>query len=121
VTLNAGQSVTFTLHFSPISAGTVTGSFAIASTDTNANLTLPASGTGVTPGLLTANPSNQIFGNVTVCTSKSLSQTLTNSGGSTLTISNAVTTGSGFALSGLALPLTLNPGQSTSFTVKFAP
>jgi hypothetical protein len=121
ITLNAGQSVTFTLQFSPVSAGTVTGRFAIVSTATNANLTLPASGTGVTPGLLTANPTNQSFGNVTVGSSKSLSQTLTNSGGSSLTISNAVTIGSGFTLSGLALPLTLNPGQSTSFTLKFAP
>jgi hypothetical protein len=121
ITLNAGQSVTVALHFSPASAGSVTGSFAIVSTATNANLSLPASGTGVTPGLLTASPASQSFGNVTVGIKKSLSQTLTNSGGSSLTISNAVTTGSGFTLSGLSLPLTLNPGQSTSFPLKFAP
>ena len=121
VTLNAGQSATFTVQFAPQSSGPVTGSFAIVSTAPNANLRLPASGTGVTPGQLTATPTSQDFSNVQVGSSKSMSQTLTNSGGSGLTIFQASTTGSGFSVTGLTLPLTLNAGQSTSFTLKFTP
>jgi Cep192 domain 4/Abnormal spindle-like microcephaly-assoc'd, ASPM-SPD-2-Hydin/HYDIN/CFA65/VesB-like, Ig-like domain len=121
ISLNAGQSTTFSIEFSPATAGNSSGSFAVLSTATNANLTLPASGTGVAPGLLTANPPSQSFGTVSVGTSKSLSQTFSNSGGSNLTIANATITGAGFTSSGLTLPLTLNPGQSTTFTVKFAP
>jgi Abnormal spindle-like microcephaly-assoc'd, ASPM-SPD-2-Hydin len=121
VTLSAGQSTTFTVQFSPQSAANVTGSFTIVSTASNANLSVPATGNGVTPGQVTANPASQSFGNVQVGSSKSLAQTLTNSGGSTLTISQATITGPGFSLSGLTLPLTLNAGQSTTFTLKFTP
>jgi hypothetical protein len=121
ITLNAGQSTTFSIEFSPATAGNSSGSFAVASTASNAHLTLPASGTGVAPGLLTANPISQSFGNVNVGSGKSLPQTFSNSGGSSLTIANATITGPGFTSSGLTLPLTLNPGQSTTFTVKFTP
>src|SRR5262249_6027335 len=35
--------------------------------------------------------------------------------------SQASTTGNGFGMTGLAMPMTLAPGQSTAFTVSFAP
>ena len=38
-----------------------------------------------------------------------------------MTLSQASVTGSGFSISGLTLPLTLTPGQSTNFNVAFAP
>jgi hypothetical protein len=120
-TLNAGQSATFTVQFGAQAAGNVTGAFSIISNATNTNLAIPASGTGVTPGQITAIPSSQSFGSVQVGNNKSLSQALTNSGGSSLIISQATVTGSGFSMSGLTLPLTLNPGQSTNFTLKFTP
>jgi Abnormal spindle-like microcephaly-assoc'd, ASPM-SPD-2-Hydin len=121
LTLNAGQSTTFTVQFGPQSAGSSTGSFAIVSNASNPNLAVPASGIGVTPGQITASPSGQSFGTVQVGNNKSLLQTLTNSGGSSLTISQTTVTGSGFSLSGLTLPLTLNAGQSANFTLKFTP
>jgi len=46
---------------------------------------------------------------------------LTNTGTGSLTISAATVTGSGFSISGLTLPLTLTLGQSTTFSVTFAP
>src|ERR1019366_7045268 len=61
------------------------------------------------------------FGSVQVGSSASLPETLTNSGGTSLTISAASASGSGFSFSGLTLPLTLSAGQSTSFTVVFSP
>src|SRR5207302_3104879 len=50
------------------------------------------------------------------------SQTLTNSSTtSSVTISQASVTGTGFRIGGLSLPLTLAAGHSVSFSVKFAP
>jgi len=79
------------------------------------------SGTGVTPGLLTANPASQSFGNVATGSAKTLSQTLTNSGGSALTISQVSPSGTGFSFSGINPPVTLSAGQSFTFNVSFTP
>ncbi len=121
VTLTAGQSTSFKVLFSPTASGAVSGNVSITSTGTDSNLNIPLTGTGVTQGTLTANPTSLAFGSVQVGKSSSLSETLTNSGGSSLTISAASASGAGFSLSGLTLPMTLNPGQGTSFTVMFSP
>src|SRR3989454_974272 len=47
--------------------------------------------------------------------------TLTNSGGANLTIAQGHVTGAGFSISGLAVPLSLPPGQSSTLSVQFAP
>jgi hypothetical protein len=121
VTLTPSQSVAFSVKFAPTAAGAVSGNVAIVSDASNSPLNIALTGTGITPGQLTPNPTSLSFGNVTVGSSKSLPETLTNSGGSSLTISAASATGSGYSISGLTLPLTLTAGQSTSFTVKYAP
>jgi hypothetical protein len=46
---------------------------------------------------------------------------LTNTGTARLTVSAATHTGPGFGISGLSLPLTLNPGKGTNFSADFAP
>jgi hypothetical protein len=121
LTLNAGQSTAFSAIFAPTAAGAANGTVTINSSASNATLSVPLSGTGLAQGQLSPNPSSFSFGNVQVGSSKSLSETLTNAGGTTLTISAASASGSGFSLSGLTVPVTLNAGQSTSFTVLFAP
>ncbi len=121
LTLSAGQSTSFTVVFAPTASGADSGNITITSSGSNSDLTIPLSGTGVAPGMLTTNPTSLAFGSVQVGNNSSLSETLTNSGGSSLTISAASASGAGFSLSGLSLPLTLNAGQSTSFTVQFAP
>jgi hypothetical protein len=120
-TLAANQSTTFTATFAPGSAGAVTGNVAVTSAASNPSLTIALSGTGVTPGTLAANPTSIAFGNVQVGSNQSQSESLSNSGGSALHISNATLTGVGFATSGLSVPATLNAGQSLTFTVTFAP
>ena len=119
--LSAGSSATFNAVFTPTAAGVASGTLTINSDAINPTLVVPLSGTGLTPGQLSANPSSFGFGNVQIGTSTPLSGTLTNSGGSSLTISAASVSGSAFSLSGLTLPLTLTAGQSTSFTVRFSP
>jgi hypothetical protein len=121
LTLSAGQSASFTVMFAPTGSGAASGNITITSNGSNPTLSIPLSGTGLTQGALKANPTSVGFGNVQDGSNSSLSETLTNSGGSSLTISAATGTGTGFSLSGLTLPVTLNSGQSTSFTVVFSP
>src|SRR5206468_2303151 len=121
LTLAAGQSQSFNVTIAPQVAGTVSGSISIASDATNPTLSILLSATAVTPGSLVSNPSSLSFGNVQTGTSQTLSATLTNSGGTSVTISQASASGSGYTLSGLSLPTTLSAGQSKTFSVQFAP
>jgi len=121
LTLTPGQSSTFTVTYAPQSAGAPTGNISVASNASNANLTIPLSGTGTTAGQLTSAPTSVGFSNVQVGTSQSQTVTLSNSGGSTVSISQALITGSGFSLSGMSVPVTLAAGQSTTFQVSFVP
>jgi hypothetical protein len=72
-------------------------------------------------GTLTINPESVAFGNVAVGTSSSQSTTLTNTGTASVTVTQAGVTGTGFSITGLTTPLTLTAGESTKFTVAFAP
>ncbi|MGO9539331.1 MAG: choice-of-anchor D domain-containing protein [Terriglobales bacterium] len=120
-TLAAGQSTSFNALFSPTAGGAASGSVTITSNGSDSSLSIALSGTGVTQGTLTANPTSLAFGSVQVGNSTNLSETLTNTGGSAVTISQANLTGAMFAISGLTLPQTLNPNQSVTFTATFTP
>ena len=117
LTLNAGQSITLMAAFAPQSAGTSGGSLFIS----GPGLAIPLSGTGETPGQLTANPASLAFGSVQDGSNLTLTDSLTNTGAASVTISQASVTGVAFSMSGLNPPLTLNPGASVTFTVVFAP
>ncbi len=121
VTLTAGQSASFTVKFTPASAGSVSGNVTVTSNASNPTLTIPLSGTGVAPGALGSNPTSLSFGSVTVGSNQSQSETVTNTGGSSVTISQVGVSGTGYSLSGITTPVTLTAGQSTSFTVTFTP
>jgi HYDIN/CFA65/VesB-like, Ig-like domain/Abnormal spindle-like microcephaly-assoc'd, ASPM-SPD-2-Hydin len=120
-TLNAGQTATLAVKFAPGAAGTASGSVAIASNAPNSTLNIALSGTGVSMSSLAANPTSLPFGNVTVGSNRTQNVTLTNSGGTSVTINQVSTNGAGFTVTGISVPLTLNPGLSTSLAVKFAP
>src|SRR5437870_2474760 len=122
LTLSAGQRTSFNVAFAPTGAGSVTGSLSLVSDAPNSPSTIALSGAGVTSTfLLTASPTSLSFGNVTAG-SKSAPQTvtLTNSGNSSVSISQINVSGSGFSASGLTAPLTLAAGQTASFSVVFA-
>lgn len=118
-TIAAGQTATFSASYSPTSATTVSGSITIASTATNAALSIPVVGTG-TQGALKANQSSVSFGNVAVNSSASATVTLSNTGTAAVSITGGSVTGTGFSMGSLAAQ-TLNPGQTASFSVTFAP
>jgi hypothetical protein len=121
VTLAAGQSATFTVTFTPQSAANASGNITITSTASNPTLAIPLSGTGTAPGSLSSNPTSLSFGTVQLGSNQSLSETVTNTGGSAVTISQVGISGTGFSLSGITAPVTLTAGQSASFTVTFTP
>jgi len=56
-----------------------------------------------------------------VNSSATQSLTLTSSGTSAVTVSSASAAGTGFALVGGSFPVTLNPNQTLTLTVRFAP
>ena len=74
-----------------------------------------------TAAALSVAHSSIAFGTVQTGTSQSLSDTLSNTGGTSLTVTQVTASGPGFSTTGLSLPLTLAPGQSASLTVTFAP
>ncbi len=120
-TLQGGQSATFSVSFAPTSAASASGSVTVTSTASNATLTIPLTGTGVAPGVLGANPTSLSFGNVQVGAKQTLTETITNTGGSTVTVSQVAASGSGYSVSGITTPTTLPTGQSASFSVTFTP
>ena len=131
--LAPGQSVSLITIFAPQSGGVIIGSLSLAysvpkaknhgrgSPTSNSTATISFTGTGTSPGQLTANPSSLNFANVQVGGSLTLMDSLTNTGGASVTISQATVTGPGFGISGMNIPLTLNPGASVTFSVGFAP
>jgi hypothetical protein len=121
LTLGAGQSATLSVVFAPQSAGSVTGNIAIISNASDSTLNLPLSGSTVMPGQLTANPASLAFGSVQAGANVTLTDALTNTGGSSVTLSQTTVTGTGFSISGLSFPLVLNPGASVTFSAVFAP
>lgn len=121
LTLASGQSQGFTVIFTPQSAGSVSGNLAIANTGSSPKVNVALSGGPATAGAVTLNPASLNFGNVTVGSSQGLPETVTNSGGSSVTITQANPTGTGFSVSGLNLPLVLAAGQSQAFSVTFTP
>ncbi len=72
-------------------------------------------------GSLGSNPANLNFGSVTLGKNQTLSTSITNSGGSSVTISQVSVSGTGFTMSGVNTPLTLSAGQSTALSINFAP
>ena len=123
LTLAAGQSMDFSVTFSPSNSGTANGNVTINSDASNSTLTIPVSGTGtaVAAGFLTTSSTDLNFGSVTVGSNQSLSTIITNTGDATVTISQVGLSGAGFIVNGIATPLTLAAGQSTSLDAKFAP
>src|ERR1022692_1492763 len=117
LTLGPGQSVTLSVAFAPQWAGQTGGSMFIP----GPGLAIPLTGTGTTPGQLSANPSSLSFGSIQDGGTLTLMDSLTNTDASSVTISQATASGAGFGISGLNVPLVLNPGASVTFTVLFTP
>jgi hypothetical protein len=89
------------------SVGTVSASFAL-----QLNAATPNLGIGAT---------SVAFGNVALNTTSTRHLILTSTGTAPVTINSATPTGSGFTVSGVTFPVTLNPTQAVTLNVQFDP
>jgi Abnormal spindle-like microcephaly-assoc'd, ASPM-SPD-2-Hydin len=119
----SGQTMSYTVVFTPTTAGTAAGSITFSNAATGQTLSVPLSGTGVAPpvGSLSASTVSLNFGNVAINSTQSQSVTITNTGATTVTVSAVTVTGAGFSLGQLQTPFTLASNQTASLTVVFAP
>ena len=118
--LPAGQSVDLNVSFTA-TAGLTIGTVQFSSNASNPTLVLDVRGGGTSSVSLTASPSTVPFGPVAIGASSTVPVVLRNDRPFNLTLQGALTTGSGFSVSGAPFPLTLNPGQSVTLNVSFAP
>ena len=116
-----------------VATGATSASFTatVSSVSTSQAVTLTASANSVTKTFalqlsasvitLGISSSSLSFGNVNVNSASSQTLTLSSTGTTAVTVSAAGVTGSGFTVSGVTFPLTLNPNKTATLTVKFAP
>ena len=71
--------------------------------------------------ILTINAQSVSFGNVAVKGSSTQSIVFTSSGSTAVKVNAPTLSGSGFTISGISFPLTLNPGQTATLYVEFIP
>lgn len=121
VTLEAGQKIAFGVTFSPQQTGKAGGHIVFGGDVPNAWLNLPVNGIGVNDWSVTASPSSLQFGSVRIGNKATLPLSVINAGGSSAVISAGQLSGADFVVTGVRLPLTLDPGQSYTFNVTFAP
>jgi hypothetical protein len=129
ITMSATSGTTkailqFGVNTTGMTAGTYTGQVLVTPTGAgDPPMTIPVSLTLVasTPGTLTANVSTLNFNTVSVGTGSTLQATLTNSGTSSVDISNVSISGAGFTASGVPTGTILNAGQTATLNVTFDP
>jgi hypothetical protein len=120
VTLAADQSLTLNVSFAPATTGSVTGSLSVVSSTTSSPATIVLTGTGVQPQISVV-PASVSFANVTVGVTNTQSLIIKNPGTANLSVTQASLAGTAFSFSGLALPLSLPPGGSSTFSVAITP
>jgi hypothetical protein len=130
VRLAPGQSARLDVTFTPSAVGADRGSVSISTQvwgyhKWKASSTVALSGSGIPrakeEGMIVPSPAILSFGSLTAGGSKTLTETLTNNGKTSVTVSKASVSNRAFTLSGLVLPVSLNAGHSLTFSVAFAP
>ena len=122
MTIAAGTSTTFTVLFAPTTAGSQSGTVSIVSNAPNSPNVLSLNGTGTAATItLSASPSSLSFASVNVGSSSSKSVTISNTGNTSLTISQVTVSAKDLRASGISTPLTLAAGQNTAMNVSFDP
>jgi Abnormal spindle-like microcephaly-assoc'd, ASPM-SPD-2-Hydin len=121
LTLAPNQGISFAVQFAPRAGGSSNGNLSLLLSGTKTPVDAALSGTGVSAACLIATDMNLMFSSLAVGTTQTLTETLENRGGSRVTVSQAWISGTAFSMTGATLPVTLGPGETTSFKVTFAP
>ena len=119
--IGPGQAVTITLDFNPTEDGRFTDSIGLHTTGGNVSVGL--SGSAAEAGRLRIEPEQSSYGNVLIGSSAARSFTITNSGGTTVTITKSKPPfGGAFAPdTSLSEDTTIAPGATLTEEVTFAP
>ncbi len=116
-----------------VAGGATSASFpaTVSAVNVAQSVTVSASAGGITKATslqlgaaaisLTLSTNNLVFGNVNVHSTATQSVTLSSTGAAAVTVSAATVAGTGFTISGVSLPLTLNPNQAATLNVLFDP
>jgi len=121
-TLQLGDSLRFSVIFTPTSASEQLGSLVVLSEAKV--LSVPLSGSGINVGYsVTPQPSSLDFGSVILTKDSTLPVSLKNTGNVALTITafNYIPLNVDFTNSTVILPATLQPGDALNFSITFAP
>ncbi|MGA8272540.1 MAG: choice-of-anchor D domain-containing protein, partial [Candidatus Sulfotelmatobacter sp.] len=119
--LAAGQSVDVNVNFTPTVMGWRGGTVTFASNATNANFTIEVAGSGTNGYSITASPAAISFGQVAMGGSSTIPVVLSNLDSWRVNVSSIQVSGSEFAISGAAFPMTIGGGQSVTVNVVFTP
>jgi hypothetical protein len=119
--LPAGHSVSLQVTFAPKKIGWTGGRITFSSNASNPTLPLGLQGSGVSSEAVKASPASLSFGQVSVGSSSTLSVVLTNPRAWKIKLFAVQVVGTGFSVSGPTLPMTLNPKQSITLKVAYAP
>ena len=123
-TLAAGATCTISVIFHPATAGPLTGTLILNGSMSGGQVADALSGTGLAPGALTLAPGTLTYSGVVGSTSGPQTVTVTNTGGSTLTLPAATITGTnpGDYTFSSNCPVTLAPnGGNCTIQVTFTP
>ncbi len=119
-TLAAGQSATLSITFLPTTSGSYSAAVTVTSTASNTSLQIGVGGYGVSNDPLTGSPASLSFGQVNVGSSTVL-PVVVSSPSSRVVLTAYQVAGTGYTVSGPALPVTIRRGQSITLNVTFAP
>jgi hypothetical protein len=119
VTLTPGQTQTLNVAFKPTAQETVSGNITLTNSQGGTTV-VGITGTGL-QAAISLTPSSANLGSVTVGSSNTQTFQISNTGNAALTITQATAAGTGFSVSGLTLPLSINPGLTSTFNAKFQP
>jgi hypothetical protein len=123
INVNVGQQATITVAFLPTAVGPLTGTISIVSDAPTSPTSVTLNGTGIAAThALSINPTSLSFGNITTATSAApQTVTISNTGNSSVTISQINLSGTGYTMAGGSAPVTLSPTQNLILTVVFSP
>src|SRR6266404_507967 len=122
LSMPAGQSNSFQVWFDATAAGSATGTLTVRTDTGIASEQVALAGTATAaPQQIGVSPASLNLGSVAVGTTAKGTVTVSNVGGSNLTISSISVPGNPFTVSGLTTPSTIAPGGSNSFNVAYTP
>lgn len=143
ITVAGGGNTTLMVHFKPQGAGdvyadlTVTSapqssaatsyeprSFGSVSGSNGLKVKLHGKGTSAAASQtigLSVNATTVSFGSVALNSPSTQSLTLSSTGSAAVTVNSASVAGTGFSISGMTFPATINPGNSATLNVQFDP